>query len=286
MAGLPREETPEKVISVIDIIFPPHKKLGKAVISSKFGIRIPPPGGSTNHKGIDISYTNPPIPRDTIPYYSPVKGKVTEVQNFPYKKFTITDDKGYRHQFVHSNVRYIKVGDNVDVGTLLALAGGEGKRPPYATHIHYQILAPGSDQNFIDPVAFWAGQKQLMVPNFSDESNGVTFKDLVNANTPFAAQEKEENNGSIGGYHPRAAAILETNLSDEIVAILPNRVPEREPWSRTMLVNTMHINKPTDEVDYNTRFYDQFDPNSEEGKKYLNRIFGKWEVKRNPFWRR
>lgn len=290
MAGIPRSSLSPKMKQVLDTILPP-KNGQYAVIDSGFGWRNPPPGGSRYHGGIDFGYPGVDL-YDTHQYYSPVSGRV-KLHNSGEHTISVITESGHWHQFLHSTIRLVRDGDKVSVGQPLGLMGGHGEGRPrrWAAHVHYQIRINGG--NRIDPIAFWNDRRQLFVniprergkpvPG-TPEADTVTIYDIAASEVPYHNQKEEGSEPTIAAYRPRMAAVaLESGVTG---ALLPNRIPQHEPWDRSMLVNTRHINEPTDEIHFNTRLNPQFDAESEEGAKQLGRVFGEETTERGPFWRR
>ncbi len=291
MPPIPRSSLSPKMVQVLDTMLPP--KNGKsAVIDSGFGWRPRPKGGSANHGGIDFGYPGPDL-YNTHRIYSPVSG-TARVKNDAWKTITIVTESGHLHQFLHSTVRLIRDGDTVSVGQPIALMGGHGPRGPreFASHVHYQIRLQEGGRR-IDPIAYWSDSRQVFVnvprergepvPG-TPEADTVTIYDIAASEVPYHNQKEEGSEPTIAAYRPRMAAVaLESGVTG---ALLPNRIPQHEPWDRSMLVNTRHINEPTDEIHFNTRLNPQFDAESEEGAKQLGRVFGEETTERGPFWRR
>lgn len=290
MPGLSRENTPPRFKSAMDTILPPTG--GKyAVIASGFGPRNVV-GGSKNHKAIDFGYPGPD-PVGVYRVHSPITGTV--ISTTPrYNVITIRDSAGYLHEFLHNDRILVNVGSTVNPGTPIGLMGGKGPagRLQYAVHVHYQL----KDRNgtLLNPIEFWEGNKQLFV-NLPRQENGlpvtdepesdsITAYDLAASEVPYFNQTSEGSSPTISSYRPRMAAIAPK--SGAIGALLPNRMPEKEPWPRSMLVNTAFINGPTDEIEYNSRLNPQLDPDSKEGAQLIGRLEGDIEIPRNPFWRR
>jgi hypothetical protein len=78
----------------------------------------------------------------------------------------------------------------------------------------------------------------------------------------------------------------ESCLSDAENAPWTNRVPEHEPWPRTMKVNTNHINTETDEYKRNTHHNDQFSDTGGKDSKDIGVVEGDYINERNDLWRR
>lgn len=293
----------------MDAVLPPSNK-GKAELASGFGPRNRPnPKASAYHEGVDFSY--PALdPPGVYTIFSPVAGVVTRAGGGSENTLIIKDDRGYYHRFLHNDSVLVKLNQRVSTGTPIAKMGqffkgskggfykdSGGRVKQLATHVHYEVWAgvPRVNKNDrIDPVAFWGNQKQtfLNIPKQEDgtpvpgalESDSIQLYDIAAGTIPWHNQRQEGTGSTIADYRPRMAAVAPP--SDATTALLPNRVPLREPWPRVMLVNTEHINAPTDEVDYNTRQFMQYDPESPEGSKQIGRVFGEEEITRSPFWRR
>lgn len=75
-------------------------------------------------------------------------------------------------------------------------------------------------------------------------------------------------------------------LSEAMIAIWTNRVPQYEPWPRELMVDTKFINESTDEYMKNVNHNLQLDPDSEVGAKKIGKLEGDVTITRNKFWRR
>lgn len=290
---------PKKFVQVMNIVLPPL-----ATFRGRTGPFIPRPvcrfwttrtsHASGIHGGIDFNYNYGKNLRNSHNFFSPIAGTVINIGTVAgCRGCYIKDADGYTHVFFHGDRLYVKLGQSVSVGTKLGLMGSTGS--PGANHVHYGIFRKGanlhgsSDPNkMIDPFRWWLGIKQVFVPTGTGESNDlggtIQHRDISNANTPFNNQYSEGSDGTIASYRPRMAPPAEP--ANAISALLPNRIPQHEPWPRMMLVNTDKINKRTDECEYNTRLNPQFDVDSEEGEKQIGRIDGNEEYHRGLFWRR
>jgi hypothetical protein len=75
-------------------------------------------------------------------------------------------------------------------------------------------------------------------------------------------------------------------LSNVEQAPWTNRVPQHEPWPRTLMSNTSP-NAPSDEFLFNTNHNPQFvDDGGGTGSESINRVDGSTTVPRGTFWRR
>lgn len=75
-------------------------------------------------------------------------------------------------------------------------------------------------------------------------------------------------------------------LSEVEVAPWTNRVPEHEPWARTMMGNTPNANSANDECDYTTNHNPQFVDDDGEASYNIGRVEGTDTFERGEFWRR
>lgn len=281
-------------------MLPPFKKWKTPRVDSGVGPRNPPPPGSKWHYGFDINYDiGGPEPDKYVPMHSPVNGVVDIIEP---SFIAIKDDGEYYHIFHHVYApEYInvKLGQRVSVGRVMGLMG---KHNVDNVHMHYEIhnkhwtKRKGDRASVISPDDYWAGKKQTFVNLPRDEkglpitdshvSDSITAQDIGNGNDTGHNQVEEKVGGTtiLGAYAPRMAAVaLE---SGAIGALIPNRVPEHEPWARVMSVNTPNINGPTDEIYYNSTNNPQHDATSDVGAKLIGKLDGDVEIIRGPFWRR
>lgn len=77
-----------------------------------------------------------------------------------------------------------------------------------------------------------------------------------------------------------------SSLSEAENAPWTNRVPEHEPWPRTLMANDQGINSKTDQCDYNTHHNPQFEDDGGAASESINRVEGQDTLDRGPFWRR
>lgn len=89
------------------------------------------------------------------------------------------------------------------------------------------------------------------------------------------------------GAFPAPVVPATACLSAASSAPWTNRVPDHEPWPRTMMGNTAGSNTQNDECNYNTGHNPQFtDDNGGIGSYSINRVEGTDTITRNQFWRR
>lgn len=115
-------------------------------ITSYFGPRSAPlPGASTNHGAIDIG-----VPVGTN-VYACEKGTVTcaSMAGNAGNLVTIDHGNGYVTKYMHNSVFKVNVGDTVEKGQVIALAGSTGNST--GPHVHFQIEYNGTK---IDPLNF------------------------------------------------------------------------------------------------------------------------------------
>lgn len=127
-------------------------------VSSDFGPRSSPGGfGSTNHQGIDI-----PTEVGTQ-VYAVSQGTVIEAvtNNASAGTFvTIDHEDDYYSRYLHLSQMNVRVGDHVEVGTLVGLSGGKpgawGSGHSTGPHLHFEVWVggpPGSSSGrAIDPL--------------------------------------------------------------------------------------------------------------------------------------
>lgn len=250
----------------------------KAVrITSGFGPRnfSGPDKKNGGHHAIDCSH-EPGSPSGKYPVHCPFSGTI--VGFLPeYNGLLIDDHNGYIHGFLHCKT-VVKTSGSVSAGQLIGYMGSTGAGS--AVHLHYQIR-PNGKRACIDPESFWAGKKQT----FSVDDQALTCYDMAAASDPYHNQLEEQSEASdISGYMPRQAALAVPSGAGP--AIWTNRVPQHEPWPRTLMGNTEDLNEPSDEHEYNTKHKPQLTDASDEGSKNIGRLEGEIAIERGPFWRR
>lgn len=282
----------------INRILPPRQ--GETVReTSKFG-----PRGSRRHQGVDLSYSNGQagVISDSPPVYSPVAGTVTRVgPKGGQHEVTIKDasrtlgGKPIYHRFLHNESVLVKEGDSVAAGQKIATVGRRGKGITQY-HVHYEVLAGGGYRSGspMDPVSFWDGDKQKYIPGVPIEELHDTHEEdpehyVTEAGTAPIPKTPEkatvlyppkQPTGQIDDYKPRQAATAA--YSEAQFAVWTNRVPQHEPWPRTLMVDTEGLNAPTEEHAKNTRHNPQYD----ENHKDVGRVEGDETTERGPLWRR
>jgi hypothetical protein len=76
-------------------------------------------------------------------------------------------------------------------------------------------------------------------------------------------------------------------LSNVQQAPWTNRVPQHEPWPRTLMGDTVGANAPNDESERNTSHNPQFvDDGGGIGSQSIGRVEGETTIQRGEFWRR
>lgn len=65
-----------------------------------------------------------------------------------------------------------------------------------------------------------------------------------------------------------------------------NRVPQHEPWPRTLMGNTEGANSENDESTMNTHHFPQFEDDGGSASESIGRIEGTETIERGEFWRR
>lgn len=242
------------------------------------------PKTNNRHGAVDFNYiggqtakANSSIP----PAYSPVDGVVTFAGG-SYGTVKIRDSKGYSHEILHMVKVRVKEGDSISAGTMIGRMAGKGPRGDfqYQIHIHYQLRKP--DGTLIDPVAFWDGVEQTYTAPKGEE--GLDDLDTHGDDPNHYHAEPGDPVGNIDEYTPRQAGV--SSESGVGFALWTNRVPQHEPWPRTMMVDDPNLNTESDQPDYNTNHFPQFDDTSEAGSKKINRVEGEEVIPRGKFWRR
>jgi murein DD-endopeptidase MepM/ murein hydrolase activator NlpD len=123
---------------------------GEMNITSEFGKRDAPTGGTTYHKGIDLTEKNGGKHPDVM---ASIKGTVVFVgKDIAARGNTVaiqsSEDKRVfvvlQHLDDFADLRpedeiKIKIGDKVASDTVIGTMGGTGKDPPFSSHLHYEI---------------------------------------------------------------------------------------------------------------------------------------------------
>ena len=79
----------------------------------------------------------------------------------------------------------------------------------------------------------------------------------------------------------------ESQVSEAEQALWTNRVPQHEPWPRTLMGDSVAPNQKNTESQYNTSHNPQFvDDNGGYGSLNINRSEGEETIERNELWRR
>jgi hypothetical protein len=246
-------------------------------ITSGFGPRnvSGPDKKNGGHHAIDCSH-EPGSPSGKYRVHCPFSGNI--VGFLPkYNGILIDDGHGHIHGFLHLS-SVVKKSGNVEVGSLLGHMGSTGAGN--AVHLHYQIKPIGA-RSCIDPESFWAGKKQT----FSVDTGSATAYDLGAATDEYHNQVEEQSGAStVSGFMPRQAASAVS--SETGPAVWTNRVPQHEPWPRTLMGNNKDLNMPSDEHEYNTKHEPQLTDSSDAGSKLIGRLEGEIVIERGPLWRR
>ena len=119
----------------------------KGTITSRFGGRRSPGGiGSTNHKGIDIAAR----------VGTPIKASGSGMVTFAGYKGSlgnlviITNGKGIETYYGHCSKLYVKKGQKIKAGDIIAAVGKTGSATGY--HLHFEVHVNGrvvNPQNYI-----------------------------------------------------------------------------------------------------------------------------------------
>ena len=242
------------------------------------------------HGAIDFNYiggqaVNTP---NTFTVYCPIGGTVLPPSPGSYGEVFVKDDKGFIHGFLHMTNIQVKVGSRISGGQAIGIMGHTG---PGITqvHVHYQIQMPWDKTGaqprdgygkLIDPIAFWNGGGQsYTVANLESD---------INTHPQDPGQSNKEpsggGTGTISDIVPRQAGIV--YASNAQYALWTNRVPQKEPWNRVMMVDTENINAPTNEVDTNVNHNPQFTEDNDYGRMLIGTYDGDIKYTRGPFWRR
>jgi murein DD-endopeptidase MepM/ murein hydrolase activator NlpD len=124
--------------------------------------------GGRRHQGIDIFAA-----KDT-PVLSTTSGLVTRVgtNSLGGRVVWVLGPGLERHYYAHLN-RYgdVRVGDRVEIGTIIGYAGNTGNARGGPVHLHYGIYRNGSAHNPYPRLA--AGAKQAASPTVHARANGV-----------------------------------------------------------------------------------------------------------------
>ena len=121
-------------------------------ITSPFGNR-PDPWGSgriVGHVGQDYATSC------GQPVYATGPGTVVQAESAGHSGMRVTIDHGYGLEtaYSHNTSFKVKVGDKVDTGDVIALAGSTGNST--ACHVHYEVIVDGE---FTNP-ASWVGRPE------------------------------------------------------------------------------------------------------------------------------
>ncbi len=111
-------------------------------IGSPFGYRKDPINGMTKfHAGVDIGH------RTGAPIIAAGKGEVTFVGfETGYGLYVIVDHgNGFETKYAHLNESFVKVGDLVNKGDLIAAMGATGRVT--GPHLHFEVILNGQFQN-------------------------------------------------------------------------------------------------------------------------------------------
>lgn len=255
------------------------------------------PKTNNTHGAIDFNYIGGQAgaANKSLPFaHSPVDGKVT-LAGGRYGTVKIEDSKGYSHEILHLIKIRVKEGQTIKAGTPIGKMAGKGPNGDfqYAIHIHYQLRKKGETKNggLIDPVAFWNGQDQAYTEPTTVTEDGVNAAEgdydthADGTTDPFHYKtEPGSPMGNVEEYMPRQAGA--SSIADAQYALWTNRVPQHEPWPRTLMVDTPNLNAVSDEPDYNVNHEPQWNDTTAEGSRNINRIEGEEEIPRGRFWRR
>lgn len=261
-------------------MLPPLSNGYKARVSSSTGPRNTGiPGASKWHRGIDCVYTKP-SPPNIYPVYCPVNGTVTKIGTIG--NVCVRDINGYSHEFLHMKKFQVKVGQKIEQYTIVGYMSNTGA--PGGVHVHYQLRNKSGTP--VDPRNYWnGGPEVLLYADGPQQTKNRALHDAIDQGfnvrqEPLGADAE----GTLYEFQGRQAG--KALPADVAYALWTNRVPEHEPWARTMMVDTDKINKETDQHDYNTSHNQQLDPESDVGAKLIGKLEGDEYITRGPFWRR
>jgi len=119
----------------------------KGWLTSSFGMRTSPFTGKQKfHEGYDIAA------RTGTPVYATADGVVSKAETVPgYGKLVVIDHGyGYRTYFGHNSKFYVRAGDRVKRGDLIAAVGNTGRST--GSHVHYEVRrndVPLNPKNFM-----------------------------------------------------------------------------------------------------------------------------------------
>lgn len=120
----------------------------KGWLTSSFGMRTSPFTGKKKfHEGYDIAA------RTGTPIYATADGVVSKAQTVPgYGKLVVLDHGyGYRTYYGHTSKFYVRAGERVKRGDLIAAVGNTGRST--GSHLHYEVRrnnVPLNPKNFIE----------------------------------------------------------------------------------------------------------------------------------------
>jgi len=118
--------------------------------------------GSSPHRGIDFNYvggqtginlTHPEV-------HSPISGTVISVGGDPYNTISIRDSNGFVHNTLHTQSQFVRPGQQVTAGQVIATMGGVGADD--FQHVHYGMRDPAGA--LINPADYWSGKFGVTPP--------------------------------------------------------------------------------------------------------------------------
>lgn len=112
------------------------------------------------HKGVDSNYNVGPKGQTGInlthpALRSPVDGIVTNAGQGTAGRIAIRDANGFTHELLHTDRRYVAIGDPVAAGQLVGTMGNTGAVTGHH-HLHTQLKGPAG--NVLNPTAFFDAQ--------------------------------------------------------------------------------------------------------------------------------
>lgn len=167
-----------------------------ARVTCKFGPRNPPAAGASKfHKGIDISCTGD-IRGDIVASADGVVVKAGPATGFGnwiiIDHFDSAKKKVASTLYGHMNVMYVKVGQRVTAGQVIAKEGTAGIGS--AAHLHFE-LHRGGYKNPVDPLPYLQGTIDLAVDNSgaSAPPPSVPTTSVTNSGNGMVAGEAASN---------------------------------------------------------------------------------------------
>lgn len=231
------------------------------------------------HGGVDLNYIGgqtSPVNRSFPPIYSPIAGTISLPAPNKWNIIKVVDANGFSHEFLHCNTVLVTNGQAVQPGAVLGRMGRAGCKD---IHLHYQLRKQVGAAGTLNPVEWWNNNGTTTAP--PDVSEAAHEGD---PQYHHAEPESTQSIGNIEEFKPRQPGV--STVSNIALALWTNRVPDHEPWPRTLMCDTPDLNALSDEPEANVNHNPQLTDTSEEGSKNIGRIEGEETIERGPFWRR